>query len=625
MACVDAPHAVGTVLQALIDAPHATGCQLGIIDAPHAVGTVMQPMIDAPHATGARLFPAAFHEIFVKGPTAVDESGVTGGPGDGTGGASEAGAGPRQTVASEAAMLALTLSDIETGEYVLRTDYSKADPNSLWRFTGTIPSNPAHWEVYTIEWPWSGGASQPASTCILPNVTHMLSSWVGDLSDYLYRVSLSESANQMLQGTIQLAHYNPSTGLITSPTPFHPEGGSLALDAHNMTEDRTLTLRVTTASKSYTYPTLLPGDISIDAEGVVTVPVTDLTPLLMIEGQHMDDIMADDGDTRDAHSVMQEIGDAYGVKIICRGWPTYYIRELRRSDGNPLQWLDALAAPYRAARRWEGSTLIYEVSDGGGTTYPLEDRFRIETASWALNTSGMRNSWIANRLQPTPGQLAYEKRDGRDTLGFIGGEGGIQFTAPARYALVLPKVVGGGVDAGVFFDAAGTPIGTGNIYLGSTPAVAWRGNYVPSMPWASENLIPGYEVRVLGTAATANTRHFPMDDRFDADLTSAALITIYGERPEYRSLDNPIVPTSAVNDDQLAAIQREVELSIVRSSWGTPWFNPLLRPRVASVVITDHDLRQAAAAWRVDGVQTEMREPGDWYQSLSCTKAREAA
>lgn len=86
MSCIDAPHAVGTLGTPQLDAPHAVGCRPGRLDCPHAVGTPGIPEVDAPHAIGTRAYALAFWEIWVRGPVAVDESGISGGPGDGTGG-----------------------------------------------------------------------------------------------------------------------------------------------------------------------------------------------------------------------------------------------------------------------------------------------------------------------------------------------------------------------------------------------------------------------------------------------------------------------------------------------------------------------------------------------------------
>lgn len=92
MSCVDAPHAIGLVPQIVVDAPHAVGLRLGVVDAPGRVRVVLVAVVDAPSAVGVRVLTAPFHVVFLGYQSlAVDESGVSGGPGDGTGGTSGSG------------------------------------------------------------------------------------------------------------------------------------------------------------------------------------------------------------------------------------------------------------------------------------------------------------------------------------------------------------------------------------------------------------------------------------------------------------------------------------------------------------------------------------------------------
>lgn len=466
-----------------------------------------------------------------------------------------------------------------------------------------------------MNWPWSGsGGSQPAATLVLPDVTHSLVGFGGlDLSDYLIGCSFGDVRNQMFAGEFRLLHFEED-GTVTVPSPWGPEGSQVR--AHDMTWSRALQFQTLCLGQPSQYPDLLPGDPTFDTDGILHVPFTDGTPLLMVEGTSRRDIIAETGQTVSAHDEIKAIGATRGITVDAR-FPDFPIRELRMSDGCPLNWMDQIAAVYRAVRRWQGRKLIYEITTLGRNSFPLEDRFRLETGTWSSDTAGLHNKWIANRLQPTPGQVGYGKQDG---LSSIGRTIKIKLITPCGFAMALPKLVAGENNAvnGVWFDKDDNPISTGNIHVG-LPAVRFEGTYQPQVPWPDPNTKPGWECRILGSPAGANRAAFPLDETFQATLQSAALISAYGLRPEYRSLDNPVVPNAQVNSDQLAAIRRETEFAVYRSTYGTPWYNPTQRAG-DTVVVTDFELRQNAAKWLLHGQQVEMREPGDWYQTYDCRK-----
>lgn len=570
--CVDAPQGISLATFAKIDAPHSVGVRTGWVESPSEVGIQTFSILDAPSAVGVRVWPQEFLVTFVKPVLAADESGVSGGPGDGSGGAA--------------------------GVIV----YGSGSGDG--------------WDEPTLQGnriPFGGtGSSQPAESCILPEITHVLVGQYGNLTEYLYRAQISGGRNKSITGSFMLLHH--ANQLVTVPNPLHPALGGM--NAHNMTLSRAMLFKLSTAGQSSTFPPLLPGNITVDADGIVTVPFTDPTPLLMKEGQSRRDIIGAAGDLVYAHEEMITIGALAGVQVSCRGWPSYPIRELRMADGNYLSWMDAISSPFRCCRRWEGETLIYEPLRSITGGWPLADRFKIESGSYGLNVDGVSTRWKSNRLQEQPGLLAHEKREGYGQVGRIV----IQFSVPAGYAYVKAVVESGEMILGMFYGPDqvfenDNDVGAGFIHAG-LPAVRWQGSYKTNQPWPVGK-IPKWEIWVYGTPANAPVSRFPFDGSFEAQVIASSIEGAYGSRPQYRSLDSPIIPDESTNLGQLNAIKGEAEISLIASSWTTPWVNPVIREG-QSLDVTS--LEHGNASWLIDSWSLTMNEPGDWVQQLDCLR-----
>lgn len=569
MACIDAPHQGLVSPSVEIDAPHQSTFIPGEIDAPHQGLVSPSVEIDAPHQAGVRVYKQEFFDTYIQPEAETDppdESGFSGGSGapdtpGGTAGGTDSGA--------------------------------------TWPFAGT-------------------GESIPAEALEIPPVTHQLIAGGNDLSDYLVGWDWSNGRRTQGSGSMQLRAYN-AKGEEEVPSRLGPEGGSLSalFHAHNMTAGNAITMTVTAKGRPYTYPTLLPGDPEWD-DGLLTWNFTDLTPLLMVENQSRDDIVAEEGDLVTAHQEMKAIGAAYGVKVVCN-FPDYHIRVFRMNEGSPKRWLDALAAPYRAVSRWEGSTLIYEaLSFPGNPEYHLRDRFKIENMSYRENTANLRTSWQSFRLEPLPGQVGETRCVGNEC---VGRTVNVQFVTPTNSVFMVATAIQGKIVDGVFFDENDNPLNANpsHTYRGIKPAVRWEATYQANVTKAAYT--PEYDVRAVGGASIMHPA-FPIDDEFQAVLQSATLENWYGSRPEYRNLEDGKIPSAAVNNAMLAAIKLEMETGIVGARWGTPWFIPWIEPN-HTLHITDFTYRQAKSAWLTSQVDHSF-DGQEWSMEVGVTKPRAA-
>jgi hypothetical protein len=383
---------------------------------------------------------------------------------------------------------------------------------------------------------------------------------------------------------------------------------------HNGTKTRAFTLQVSVAGETWPCTTLLPLPASYTDR--LSWGAEDCTALLEferdpdLEEPQFLDIVKAQGDLITAHQAAAQAAAALGIAIECR-YPDYLIGVLRRGQGTALSWLDALAKPMQAARRWVGDRLVYEqVNPLAPPAWRFVDRLNIQTLSLE-ELPRARNKFVLARFDSSGGFIGEAAEVGGGAIG----RKRISFTASNTVAIDVLKVVNGVLKDWTFYNGSTvlnpSPYSTG-FWSGSTPADSAEFTYQPQVLTTSWQ--PAFEVVARGLNAVRSGAY-----RFTGGDT--ALQSIYGIYPEGRPIEEPTLGDESGASLSLQAYVREAARRVWRASFETPYLNPFVEPGQV-IEIVDYLTRQSATRWVVEQVVMLWRGRR-WSMRIDCARGEQ--
>lgn len=381
---------------------------------------------------------------------------------------------------------------------------------------------------------------------------------VKDLSDFIVgNMTYEDPRGGKKSLTLNLAAYDDNDEVI-DPSPFGPnlESGDEYynwIKAHNIEDQGSsyAVFRCSVDGEIFETPRMLLSDPQF-LDGICTLTLTDFTELLEIENQSLGDILGDEGDRVTAHANVHECCSEYGIRDVDLEFTNYLIRELRRTEGSPLQWIDASVRPYGGRRSFipPNRFLIKPLKYPDTTVFEFVDEINIKKFTFRENSQDLRNKFDSTRLAPENSTVGeYPWKYGGDLLG-RNGQTEYSFERPVAVAFSQYEVTPGGGDLIHWAWFNGEEILPQNSHvfvMTNKPATKVVWTYIPSLPWRAATP-PGFHITWLG-AFFSNKKAFPYDEDFTAtygghlgDPTRQK----WGLRPEYSNIEDPIIPNRAV-------------------------------------------------------------------------------
>jgi len=309
-----------------------------------------------------------------------------------------------------------------------------------------------------------------------------------DFTGYLGDLQITRPLNGKTTARFDLR--TPGGLVVSLPSDFAPPGyGAYAglIRQHNGSRSREFTLTVKLAGETWRCTPLLPTPVAFNDR--LSWGGEDLTALLEQERDPDDDsvpfpdIIRAAGDLVTAHQAAQQAASYFGIRIECR-YPDYVIGQLRRGQGTALAWLDALAKPMQAARRWVGETLVYEqVNPYAPVAWRFVDRLNIKTLS-IEELPRPKNKFILARFDPVGGPIGEDAGQQTNSVG----RRSISFQASRFVVVDTLQQLNVKLKDWVFKDASGNPQGPSGapFYSGAVP--------VSLAEFTSEPRIAGYQL-----------------------------------------------------------------------------------------------------------------------------------
>ncbi len=431
-----------------------------------------------------------------------------------------------------------------------------------------------------------------------------------DVSQLLGDLSITMPLNGKSSATVTLANPVDDHGVEVEPSDLAPPGyGAYAglVRQHNGTTLRNFRFGIRSAGTSWSSETYLPGPTGF-AKRLKPWTCDDLTATIESDtGNYLDDIVMAAGDRVMAHSAARQVATLAGFPIDLR-YPNYLIGEHRRGSGSPLSWLDALARPMQAARRWERGVLIYEqVRTDAPASWDFVEDLNISTLDLD-EFPRQPNSFVFVRFTPGGGYIG--EGSGREV-----GRVRVSFDPSRNVVVDVVKVIQGRFDNWVFFAENGTPL-TGSlsngIYSGPIPAAYAEATYIPLIGTAAYE--PGWECLARGGPIQREGNY-----RFTAD--DPLLQSIYSVVTAGKAIAEPGIGDEAGAATATQAWLAEAKRKVWIAKFATPFLNPWIRPGQI-IRVKDRYARQNWTRWVVERVQINKRGPHGSMQ-LECTRGEQ--
>lgn len=411
---------------------------------------------------------------------------------------------------------------------------------------------------------------------ILPQTSVLLLINGVDFSGNLVSYTMSGARGQPITGSITLKDITPNR--LAKRVPAFNQANQ-DVKAHNMTDSVVIDLVVSQGGITTQYPDLIPGDPSWDNDGQLTWKVSDMTALLNLDNQSIDDIMYDEGDDETAHSVLAML-TALSTVSINPTFTDYNIRTFRMSGSNLLSAIDELLVPRQAYRKWEGSTLKFQTLTETGVSDSVVDRKHISSLSVSRDTSSLRTFFRAYRDAPQATALCSPV----DCTGgeCVGRVVELTFAYPTIVARIRSTARHGVIGEGVFFDEDEEPLNeTPATEFYGTPtrkAVRWLGTYTPE--FGELAYVPYW--RVTAEGGVLNPEEI---DDFKFQIAVPEAEALYGRRPETSNLATELIRDPETMEQMLDAVANEVLWSINKADLSTPF---LLDAREGDFISVTH-------------------------------------
>lgn len=424
---------------------------------------------------------------------------------------------------------------------------------------------------------------------IVQNISYQLTVTIGgtDVSQYVQSFEFNEQLGQKATATLKLLDVD-SNGLVVRPGRFGPNGGSVELHPHNLTNATPVIVILAAGGMPSEYPAFLISDVDFDGNGLCTVSLEDYHALLEQDGVSLTDIMTEAGDEYTAHSAIQEMTAAVGI-LSQIGWPDYPINELRRQQGSRLGWINQLELPYQGYTKFVGGTLHSQTPGyTEGPEFTLTDYINLTNLSWRETTAGHKNKFLATRLQPGVTRNIGEARGTQ-----VGRNSQTEMTLdpPARSASFYKvKAEQGDLIDVVWWDENDNPLHVGPTYSGATPAAKCIFTYIYTV--GTGEFSPEFHAYALGAAGQPS--------EFDTGFSATSNNTgseqgYYGVRTEFTPLEDPAWPTQEVAQAACNYMALENANQRILSNWSS-WLNPRIRAGT-NVAIVDWTLRETGNTW----------------------------
>ena len=451
---------------------------------------------------------------------------------------------------------------------------------------------------------------------ILPATSLSVTLFSTDISDFVTSYTCSASRGNGLSGSITIKDRDSFIAdLVGSWGPANSN-----IRSHSMNTARTLSITAAQGGTTTNYPTLIPGDPEWDNEGTLTLPFTDVLPLIEKEDQDLGDYVSLEGDTATSHTIIATAAGLVGLTI-SPGFPSYDIEVFRGNNINVKSALEEIMSVTQAYFRCEGSTInlkVLPISPGSPSRH-LEDRRHIPEGGMSMSkdTSNLRTYFKYFKDKTLDSVLGEASCTGKmlEESQCVGRVVQVSFNRPVSYAKIQVSAHKGDIQDGVFYSDSDTPLTSTPtfVYYGTAvdpKAAYWVGTYVPLFTM-TEAYVPSWTVKAIGGP--------PADAEETWDLTEVigAAESLYGRRPEYKSLESQLIKSEGVASNMMAAIGREVSWGINKLSLSTPF---LCSEREGDYLrVTHHKLRLTSETCLVNGFNHSFSYEDGWGNSYDLT------
>ena len=318
-------------------------------------------------------------------------------------------------------------------------------------------------------------------------------------------------------------------------------------------------------------------------------PAYDFTYFLDIDGQHMTDVLVSENKTmgsRMAHAVSAEIFQKYGIASFDLRFADHQVKQLRRSNGKPGDWLAKIRRKTQSGLRFRGTTAVvqpFRYRRAGDFAWPFKAGLNCSEFTWQEADQPPNNQFILTRVDPVKGRVGGQRCSGGPCPGRT-----VDFaiSPPSNYVRTTIKVDPGGIKDWVFVDDQGVyhTGGVNGSYHGP-PAVRALATYEPTFNETAgggtvAGYTPFYEINAYGAdsddAVAApyrnvfddSSNHFGWPDTQDR----------YGIWEDYANLEDPLIASGKDLNDYGEAVLLESIRHVFAGVLKTPFINTTIEP-----------------------------------------------